>query len=77
MDKYNNFVDTVDRLKTAVANMKKAKTREEIEALEQESRTYFNGIMGKVPYIQADIHSFALEQMARVNLQDAKAMLEK
>lgn len=75
MEKYNNFLEILELLKAAVAKMETVSSRQEVEALEKESKSYFNALMVKFPYIQADIHDFALKQAARTMKQDAIATI--
>lgn len=77
MEKYNNFLEILDRLKSAVSKMETATSRQEVEALEKESKGYFNALMVKFPYIQADIHDFALKHAARVARADAEAATKR
>lgn len=71
MEKYHNFLEILERLKAAVSKMETAASRQEVEALEKESKGYFNALMVKFPYIQADIHDFALKHAARTMQKDA------
>lgn len=75
MDKYNNFLEILNRLTTAVSKMETAKTRQEVEALEKESKDYFKALTIKFPYIQADIHKFALKHAARTLHEDAQVTI--
>lgn len=77
MDKYNNFLETLDRLKSAVDKMSEASTREEVENLELETKDYFRALMVKFPYIQSDIHNHALENIGRIAEEDAKEILKR
>lgn len=77
MEKYNNFVETIDRLTKAVEKMETAVTTKEVESLELETKDYFRALMMKFPYIQKDIHEHAMRQTERIIAQDAKATLER
>lgn len=73
MDKYNTFIDITQRLELAVAKMQDATTRKEVEALEMETKKLFGKMMTKLPYVQREIHTHALEQAKRVSETDLKA----
>lgn len=77
MDKYNNFVETVKRLESAVTKMANAHRRDEVENLELETKDYFRALVVKFPYIQADIHNHALEHISRIAKEDAKKILKR
>lgn len=73
MEKYNTFIDIVERLELAVSKMQDATTREYIEALEMETKNLFGKMMVKLPYVQREIHNYALEQAKRVSEADLKS----
>lgn len=77
MEKYNNFVEIVRRLEVAVDKMATVEVREEVEALELETKGYFNALMVKFPYIQADIHNYVAEQISRISQADTVNSLRK
>lgn len=73
MDKYKAFIEIVQRLELAVATMRDTNTRKEIEALEMETKQLFGKMMTKLPYVQREIHTYALDQAKRVSEDDLKA----
>lgn len=66
MQDYNTFLKLVASLEESVEQMKTAKTREELEALELQAKKHYNKLMTYSVKVQRDIHSFAMEQRARV-----------
>lgn len=77
MEKYNNFVETIERLQAAVSKMESASTTKEVEELELQTKDYFRALMMKFPYIQKDIHDYAMRQTERVIARDTRARLGK
>lgn len=75
MEKYKNFIEIIGQLEAAVDKMATVGVREEVEALELETKGYFNALMVKFPYIQSDIHDYAAEQISRISQSDTAASL--
>lgn len=76
MEKYQNFIETIDLLKGAVDKMAKVKTRQEVEQLELDTRSYFNAMIVKASHIQSDIHAHAAKCIANITANDAKKTLK-
>lgn len=73
MDKYKAFLDFSRQLESRVSDMSTVTTRKEVEALEMETKKLFGKMMTKLPYVQREIHNYALEQAKRVSEADLKA----
>ena len=77
MDKYNEFLNLVERIKADAAKMETVNSRKELEALEKDAMNCFKSLMVKAPYASSHLHDFASKQAARIATQDAQNLIKE
>lgn len=75
MNRYTDCVKLFHELETTVSKMEKVESREEIEKLQLEARNSFKSLMMKLPFIENDIHQFAMKQIQRITEAEAKSIV--
>lgn len=76
MNRYTDCVKFFNELEVSVSKMEQAQSREEIEKLQLEARNSFKSLMMKLPFIENDIHQFAMKQVQRITEADAKSLVK-
>lgn len=76
MNRYTDCVKFFNELETCVSKMEQAKSREEVEQLQMQARNSFKSLMMKLPFIENDIHQFAMKQVQRITEAEAKSIVK-
>lgn len=77
MEKFHKFIGIVDEIKADIASMQKATTRQAIEELELHTRDNWKHLIMTLPYLEREVHDFALDEVKRIIAADTKASLKR